>query len=86
LTGAVTGTAVVSIIVEILRQLEVGVAIRGTLVQLPLGTRELGIAFVMLMILIFRPRGITNGREIPWPFEMRRRLIEGVATRSPHSP
>jgi branched-chain amino acid transport system permease protein len=85
LTGAVTGTAVVSIIVEILRQLEVGVAVGGTLIQLPLGARELGIAFVMLMILILQPRGITNGREIPWPFETRRRLIKGVATRSPHS-
>ena len=37
-------------------------------VQLPLGSQELGIAFLMLLILIFRPSGITGGREYPWPF------------------
>jgi branched-chain amino acid transport system permease protein len=68
LTGAVTGAALVSLIVEVLRQFEVGVHIGGALVQFPLGSRELGIAFVMLMILIFRPAGITGGREVPWPF------------------
>jgi ABC-type branched-subunit amino acid transport system permease subunit len=68
MTGAVTGAAVISIIVEVLRQFEGGVDIAGIHLQLPLGTQELGIAFVMLLILIFRPSGITGGREIPWPF------------------
>ncbi len=68
MTGAVTGAAVISIIVEILRQFEIGLNIAGTHIQLPLGTQELGIAFLMLLILIFRPSGVTGGREIPWPF------------------
>ena len=68
MTGAVTGAAVISIIVEVLRQFEVGMDIASIHVQLPLGSQELGIAFVMLLILIFRPSGITGGREIPWPF------------------
>jgi branched-chain amino acid transport system permease protein len=68
MTGAVTGAAVISIIVEILRQFEMGLDIAGMHVQLPLGSQELGIAFLMLLILIFRPSGITGGREIPWPF------------------
>jgi branched-chain amino acid transport system permease protein len=68
MTGAVTGAAVISIIVEILRQFEGGVDVVGIHLQLPLGTQELGIAFVMLLILIFRPSGITGGHEIPWPF------------------
>ena len=68
MTGAVTGCAVISIIVEVLRQFEVGMDIAGIHLQLPLGTQELGIAFLMLLILIFRPSGITGGREIPWPF------------------
>jgi len=72
LTGAVAGAALVSIIVEILRQFEVGVDLGGSLIQLPLGARELGIAIVMLLVLIFRPSGITGGREIPWPFAIRR--------------
>jgi branched-chain amino acid transport system permease protein len=64
----VTGAALISIIVEVLRQFEVGMDIASVHVQLPLGSQELGIAFVMLLILIFRPSGITGGREIPWPF------------------
>ncbi len=68
LTGAVTGAVLVSIIVEILRQFEAGMTVGGTLIQLPPGARELGIALVMLLILIFRPWGVTGGREIPWPF------------------
>jgi len=68
LTGAVVGVALVSTIVEILRQFETGLDIGGTTIQLPLGSRELGIAIVMLLVLIFRPAGITGGREIPWLF------------------
>jgi branched-chain amino acid transport system permease protein len=68
LTGAVVGAAVVSLIVELLRQLEAGVDLGFALVQVPLGARELGIAIVMLLILILRPAGLTGGREIPWPF------------------
>ena len=32
------------------------------------GLREVGLALVMLAILIFRPGGITAGREVRWPF------------------
>lgn len=71
LTGAVVGAAVVSAIVELLRQFETGVSLGSVLVQVPLGARELGIAIVMLLILVFRPTGITGGREIPWPFGRR---------------
>jgi branched-chain amino acid transport system permease protein len=67
LTGAVVGVVVVSALLEILRQGERGLQIGASLVQLPLGTRELGIAFLMLVILIVRNAGLTGGREIPWP-------------------
>ncbi len=68
LTGAVVGVAVVSTIVELLRQLESGVALGGLELSAPRGAQELGIAVVMLLILAFRPAGLTGGREIPWPF------------------
>ncbi len=71
LTGAVVGAAVVSTIVEVLRQFEGGVDVGAFVVQVPLGARELGIAIVMLLILVFRPSGITGGREVPWPFGRR---------------
>jgi branched-chain amino acid transport system permease protein len=85
----VVGVVVISTIVELLRQLEVGVQIGATTVAVPLGAQELGIAVVMLLILIFRPSGIMSGREIPSPFESRRRtqflaaLRESAARRSP---
>jgi branched-chain amino acid transport system permease protein len=68
LTGAVLGTIVVSMLLEILRQFEVGIHIEGITIQMPRGLRELGIALLMLVILIIRNAGLTGGREIPWPF------------------
>jgi branched-chain amino acid transport system permease protein len=73
LTGAVLGAVVISTIVELLRQLEIGVQIGATTIAVPLGAQELGIALVMLLILIFRPQGLMGAREIPSPFETRRR-------------
>jgi branched-chain amino acid transport system permease protein len=79
MTGAVTGAAVISIIVEILRQFEMGVDVAGIPLRLPLGSQELGVAFLMLLILIFRPSGITGGREIPWPFRPRTSRVDETA-------
>jgi branched-chain amino acid transport system permease protein len=71
LTGAIVGVLVVSALLEILRQFEVGIPIGDITVQMPRGLRELGIALLMLIILIVRNAGITGGREIPWPFARR---------------
>ena len=60
LTGAVVGVMVVAVLQEVLRKIEV-------IIQL-YGLSQLVIAFLMLTILIVRPRGIAKGREIPWPF------------------
>lgn len=67
LAGAVMGTAVISLVFELLRQLEVGFTIGETQVQLPPGLRELGVAVIMIVILIFRPAGLMAGRELPVP-------------------
>jgi branched-chain amino acid transport system permease protein len=58
LIGAVTGTVFISLVVELLRQLERGVDISVTVLSLPPGSQELGIALVMLCMLLVRPRGI----------------------------
>jgi branched-chain amino acid transport system permease protein len=68
LTGAVVGTVVVSLLLEALRQIEVGVQLGPLLLQMPHGFRELGIALLMLAMLILRSSGLTGGREVPWPF------------------
>ena len=71
LTGAVVGVVTVASLLEFLRQLEAGLPIGDIVVPSSRYLRELGIAFVMLIVLIMRPSGITMGREIPWPFGVR---------------
>jgi branched-chain amino acid transport system permease protein len=58
----------------LLRQIENGFEIAGLLIQAPPGLREVGLAFVMLVILIFRPHGLTGGKELPAP-----RLLRGAS-------
>ena len=76
LTGAVVGVMVVAVLQEVLRKIEV-------LIQL-YGLSQLVIAFLMLTILIVRPRGIAKGREIPWPFASPAAMA--VPTRSDRAP
>ncbi len=66
LAGAVIGPLIISAMLELLRLLEVGISIGSTTFSAPPGLRETGVALVMLLILLFRPRGVTAGREVPW--------------------
>lgn len=68
LSGAVLGVLVVTLIVEALRALEGGVSIGSISVELPKGFQEIGLGVMMALILIFRPSGLTKGREIPFPW------------------
>lgn len=58
LLGAVAGTVLISLVVELLRQFERGVDVSFWVLSLPHGSQELGIALVMLCMLLIRPRGI----------------------------
>ena len=80
LTGAVLGVMLVSTIVELLRQVEAGVDIAGTVLSLPGGFQELGLAVLMIIILIYRPAGIMAGQEVPWPFGGEKRTAIGGLT------
>lgn len=64
LTGAVTGVAFVAALSELLRQTERGFDLGFVVVGGRLGLQEVGLAAAMLLVLVFRPRGITGGREI----------------------
>ncbi len=68
LAGAATGVVAVTAIVELLRLFEAGVAPGGIPLKLPPGSSEIGLAVVLVLILIFRPAGLTRGRELGWPF------------------
>lgn len=67
LTGAVAGVAFVTILSELLRRAEHGVDLGFVTIGGRLGLQEVGLAVMMLLVLIFRPRGLTGGREIPLP-------------------
>jgi branched-chain amino acid transport system permease protein len=68
LAGAVTGVIVVTVVVEVLRHMEAGVVLGATNLHLPQGSQEIGLGVVMALVMIFRPSGLTRGREVPWPF------------------
>jgi branched-chain amino acid transport system permease protein len=66
LAGAVVGVVSLSIIIEIFRKLEVGVEFSTTVFAIPAGMQEVVLALAMLIILIFRPKGIMGAKEMPW--------------------
>ena len=75
LSGAVIGTIVVAASGEILRRLEGGFSLMDYEIGALPGLREVGLAALMLLILLSRPRGITGGRELVWPFGRTSRSI-----------
>jgi branched-chain amino acid transport system permease protein len=67
LAGAVVGTIVVSGLTVGLRRIEDGIDLGSLTVSAPGGLAEVALAVLMLVILVFRPSGITGGRELHWP-------------------
>jgi branched-chain amino acid transport system permease protein len=80
LTGAVLGTISISALSEIFRQIEVGIAVPGTgwTMSTPPGLGDVALALAMLLIILFRPNGITGGRELAWPAALRLRPRRGA--------
>ncbi len=67
LSGAVIGVIAISVLIDALRTLESGIDIGATTIAVPQGTQEIGLGVAMVLILIFRQRGITGSQEIGWP-------------------
>jgi branched-chain amino acid transport system permease protein len=67
LSGAVVGTLVVSTIQEMLGRLENGEGLGPIHVNVRDGVTDAVLACLVLLILIFRPEGITEGRELGLP-------------------
>ena len=67
LSGAVIGSLTISFVAEVLHRIEQGADVGALHIPARPGLREVGLATIMLAILILRPRGLTNGRELPWP-------------------
>jgi branched-chain amino acid transport system permease protein len=67
-SGAVVGVLFITILKEVLRNIE-----NGPLNGAYPGFTELVLAAALLLVLIWRPRGLTAGHEIPWPGDWRPR-------------
>jgi len=67
LAGAVIGSIVLSLVSELLRRAEGGVHLASLHIPGRPGLSELGLALIMILILVLRPRGITGGRELGLP-------------------
>ena len=68
LAGAVAGAVVIAALTELLRQVEIGITVGTATIAAPPGLGDAILALIMLLIILFRPRGIAGGREITWPF------------------
>jgi branched-chain amino acid transport system permease protein len=68
LSGAVLGVIAISAIIQLLRWLEKGIDLGGATLAIPNGLQEIAIGLVMIVILMFRPQGLTRNRELVWPF------------------
>ena len=86
LSGAVIGTIFISAVAELLRRVEAGFHLGSTFVHAPAGLQEVGLGLLMLAVLIWRPQGLTNGRELRLPARRSRASVqskdERPATRS----
>ena len=72
-SGAVVGVVFITVLKEALRRFETG-PLAG---EYP-GFTELLLAAILLLVLVWRPRGLTAGHEIPWPGDWNlRRLRRG---------
>ena len=67
LTGAVIGALTISLLTELLREAEVGFSIGGMHLAAPAGLGDSALALLMLIIILYRPKGIAGGREIGFP-------------------
>ena len=74
LWGAVVGALAVSALDSFLAEAESGIGIAGATLDLPSGSRLIVVGFLMALVLILRPSGITGGREfsLAWTGRMRR--------------
>lgn len=76
LSGAVVGTISFTALDMVLVALQGGITAGDFVVSIPQGTRPIVLGTVLVLMLLFRPSGLTGGREFGWPFV--RRVLPGV--------
>jgi branched-chain amino acid transport system permease protein len=76
LWGAVVGALTIAGLNAFLAEAQRGITIGSFDFELPGGTRLLALGVVMLLVVLFKPDGLTGGRELTWPFSRSRRRID----------
>lgn len=66
ITGGVAGAALMTIVPEMLRNLEVGITVGGVAVPPLYGISQIILAVALIIVLIARPQGIAGAREFSW--------------------
>lgn len=77
LWGAVVGALFVAGLNTFLAEAERGVTLFSLDLNLPIGTRLVILGIVMALVLLFRPEGLTGGRELASPFGSARHTDPG---------
>ena len=62
-TGAVLGTVCITLVIEVLRRLEGGVAIAGVELPAVFGSTQIGIGLIILLTMFLKADGLTGYRE-----------------------
>jgi branched-chain amino acid transport system permease protein len=84
LTGAAAGALTISLLTEVLREAEVGFSVSGVHLAAPSGLGDSALALLMLIIILYRPKGIAGGREIGFP--LRSASVAGCNGGAPRDP
>ena len=67
-SGSLIGTVAVVGLSELMRTVETGIAVPRTALtlQAPAGLGDVMVALAMLLIIVYRPGGLSNGKELSW--------------------
>lgn len=68
LWGALLGALIVAGLNSVLAEATRGITIASIELELPGGTRLMVLGLLMLLVLLLKPGGLTNSRELRWPF------------------
>ena len=82
ISGAVVGTALVTVAREMLRQVESIINNAHVLSFEVYGLTELVMALLMILVLVWRPGGVVGGQELRWPLLKRAKRGADASPRS----
>lgn len=68
LWGSLLGALSIAGLSSLLTEAERGIRLAGLDIDLANGTRLVALGAIMAMVLLFKPAGLTGGRELTWPF------------------